>query len=235
MIEPVKRLNVGDNIVAQIKDLFFEGKLKVGDRLPPERDMMAMFQVGRTSLREALKVLESLGLIERSQKGTFISTNFNESYAESLVYQFYFSDADWEDIFEARWIIEKELTYLAAKRATDEELKEIHQTIESMATSITEYKQEDYVNSNIKFHELIAKASKNVVLYDMYNSIGNLVLRIQKVLGYHKEQFLVKSVMQNSLEYHQKIVTALVERDADKASLLMKNHIQLVQRYFNKA
>ena len=65
MIEPVKRLNVGDEVVNQIKDLFLAGKLKEGDRLPPEREMMDMFQVGRTSIREALKVLESLGLIEK--------------------------------------------------------------------------------------------------------------------------------------------------------------------------
>jgi GntR family transcriptional repressor for pyruvate dehydrogenase complex len=235
MIEPVKRLNVGDEIVNQIKDLFLAGKLKVGDRLPPEREMMDMFHVGRTSVREALKVLESLGLIERSQKGTFISTNFNVSYAESLVYQFYFSEAEWDDIFEARWIIEKELTFLVANRATKEELMEIEQTIDDMEMAIEEYNQENYVISNMMFHKKIAIAARNVVMLDMYNSISNLILRIQEVLGTHQEALLVQSVMQDSLEYHRKIMKALNNRDAEEASKLMKNHIQIVQGYFKKA
>lgn len=234
MIEPVKRLNVGDNIVNQIKNLFLSGKLKAGDRLPPEREMMDLFQVGRTSLREALKVLESLGLIERSQKGTFISSNFNDSFTESLVYQFYFSDAEWEDIFEARWILEKELAFLAANRATTEELMEIQQTIEEMEAAIVENNQQNYVNANMLFHEKIAAASHNVVMIDMYKSISNLVLNIQNVLGNHKEILIVQSVMADSLAYHQKIMVALNERNAKKASSLMKEHIQIVQGHFKK-
>ena len=235
MIEPVKRLNVGDEIVNQIKDLFLAGKLKEGDRLPPEREMMDMFHVGRTSVREALKVLESLGLIERSQKGTFISTDFNASFAESLVYQFYFSEAEWDDIFEARCIIEKELTSLAAKRASKEELMEIEQTIDDMEIAINEYNQENYVKSNMMFHQKIAIVAKNVVMLDMYHSISNLILRIQEVLGTHHKSIFVKSVMRDSLQYHREIMNALYNRDAKKASTLMENHIQIVQGYFKKA
>ena len=235
MIEPVKRLNVGDDIVNQIKDLFLSGELKTGDRLPPERELMDLFQVGRTSLRESLKVLESLGLIVRSQKGTFISSNFNESFSESLVYQFYFSEAEWEDIFEARWALEKELAFLAANRATEEDLMDIQQTIDIMEAACAENNQEDYVKSNMMFHEKIAAASNNVVMIDMYNSISNLVLKIQNTLGTHKETSLAQSVREDSLEYHRKIVTALNERDAKTASSLMKKHIQIVQGYFKKA
>jgi len=235
MIEPVKRLNIGDKIVNQIKDLFFAGELKVGDRLPPERELMDLLQVSRTSLREALKVLESMGLVERSQKGTFIASNFNNSYAESLVYQFYLSDAEWEDIFEARWVIEKELTFLAASRATAEDLMTIMQTIVDMEEAIEEFNQVKYVDSNIMFHERIAAASRNVVMIDMYHSISKLVLQVQEVLGTHKEVFLVRSVMQDSLVYHWQIMEALNSQDAQKASLLMEKHIQSVQVYFKKA
>ena len=234
-MEPVKRLNAGDIIVDQIKDLFLSGELKAGDRLPPEREMMELFEVGRTSLREGLKVLESLGLLERSQKGTFISANFNDSFVESLVYQFYFSEAEWEEIFEARWVIEKELAYLAASRATEEELQEIGKTITDMETAIRENNQEGYVQSNILFHQKIAAASRNVVLLDMYTSICNLVLRIQKVLRSHNEWTLVKSVMRDSLECHRNIFMALSSRNAENAGSLMKKHIQIVQGYFKLA
>ena len=235
LIVPVKRLNVGDHIVNQIKDLFLSGQLKAGDRLPSEREMMDMFEVGRTSIREALKGLESIGLIERSQKGTFISTNFNNAYAESLVYQFYVSDAEWDEIYEARWMIEKELVYLTAQRATEEELAGIRKTVELMEKAILSGDQVNYVHSNVLFHERIANTAGNKVLLDIYHSISNLVVQSQKVLGMHQEQTLVKSVMKDSLEYHQRICKALEDRDSNEARKLMEEHIRIVQGYFKKA
>lgn len=235
MIEPVKRLNVGDHIVNQIKDLFLSGQLKAGDRLPSEREMMDKFEVGRTSLREALKGLESIGLIERSPKGTFISSNFKNTYAESLVYQFYVSDAEWDEIYEARWMIEKEMAFLCATRATDEELGGIRMTVALMEKAILEGDRENYVHSNVLFHERIANAAGNKVLLDIYHSISNLVVQSQKVLGMHQEQTLVKSVMKDSLDYHQKILKALEERNAEQAQKSMEEHIRIVQGYFKKA
>ncbi|WP_245827638.1 FadR/GntR family transcriptional regulator [Paenisporosarcina indica] len=219
----------------QIKDLFLSGHLKAGDRLPPERDMMDMFEVGRTTLREALKGLESIGLIERSPKGTFISTNFNNAYAESLVYQFYVSEAEWDEIYEARRMIEKEMAYLTARRSTEEELAGIRMTVELMEKAVLSGDQANYVESNVLFHERIANAAGNKVLLDIYHSISNLVVQSQKVLGMHQEQTLVKSVMKDSLEYHQQICKALEGRNAEAARKLMEEHIGIVQGYFKKA
>jgi GntR family transcriptional regulator, transcriptional repressor for pyruvate dehydrogenase complex len=229
MMEPIKRLNVGDSIINQIKDLFLDGKLKPGDKLPPERELMEMFEVGRTSLREALKVLEAQGLIVRSQKGTFISTNFNDFYTDSLIYQFYFSEVDWQDIFEARRFIEKELAGLAAQRANPEDLAELQQTIEDMKLAIEENSYAKYISSNMQFHEKIAEASCNQVMVDLYNSITSLVLRAQKKAA------AVPGVMSESLHFHQEIYQAIEQKDVEKARQLMENHIESVHGFFKKA
>lgn len=229
MMEPIKRLNVGDSIINQIKDLFLDGKLKPGDKLPPERELMEMFEVGRTSLREALKVLESQGLIVRSQKGTFISTNFNDFYTDSLIYQFYFSEVDWQDIFEARRFIEKELAGLAAERAQPEDLIEIQATIKDMQLAIEENTYANYISSNMQFHEKIAAASYNQVMVDLYNSITSLVLRAQKKAA------AVPGVMNESLHFHQEIYNAIEQKDVEKARRLMENHIESVHGFFKKA
>jgi GntR family transcriptional regulator, transcriptional repressor for pyruvate dehydrogenase complex len=229
MIEPVKRLNVTDSIVNQIKELVLQGKLTQGDRLPPERELMNLFEVGRPSLREALKVLEAQGLIEKTQKGTIISGNHDKFFTDSLMFQLYFSSADWHDIFETRRIIERELTLLATTRATEEDFMEIEQTIVDMELAITEMNQEAYVSSNLLFHEKIARSSHNLVLYHLYRSINNLVAQAQV------KAVTVQGVMNNSLQYHKDILNAMKQRNPELASALMVDHISSVHVFLQKS
>jgi GntR family transcriptional regulator, transcriptional repressor for pyruvate dehydrogenase complex len=229
MIEPVKRMNVTDSIVNQIKDLVLQGKLNEGDKLPPERELMNLFGVGRPSLREALKVLEAQGLIEKTQKGTIITGNHDKFFSDSLMFQLYFSSAQWQDIFEARRFLEKELTYLATTRANSEDFDEIEQTIVDMEISVLENNQTEYVRSNLEFHKKIAKASKNLVLFNLYESINNLVKHSQE------SGVTVYGVMNESLNYHKAIFKAMKERNAERASDLMVQHINSVEGYFQKS
>ncbi|WP_440273688.1 FadR/GntR family transcriptional regulator [Ferdinandcohnia sp. SAFN-114] len=229
MIKPVKRMNVTDSIVNQIKDLVLQGKLNEGDKLPPERELMNLFGVGRPSLREALKVLEAQGLIEKTQKGTIITGNHDKFFSDSLMFQLYFSSAQWQDIFEARRFLEKELTYLATTRANSKDFDEIEQTIVDLELSIRENNQTEYVRSNLLFHKKIAKASKNLVLFNLYESINNLVKHAQE------SGVTVYGVMNESLNYHKAIFTAMKERNAERASELMVQHINSVEGYVQRS
>ncbi|WP_100011601.1 FadR/GntR family transcriptional regulator [Lentibacillus sediminis] len=222
MIEPVKRLNVTDSIVNQIKELILQGKLKQGDKLPPERELMNKFDVGRPSLREALKVLESQGLIQRLQRGTIISGNHHTFFSDSLMFQLYFSASDWQDIFESRRFIERELTTLAAERATEEDMTEMKEAITEMKAAIHNRNNTAYIASNIRFHEKIAQSSKNKVMYNLFKSIDNLVSQMQE------QTVTMPGVMNDSLKFHQKILKAIRQRDAEKAGKLMVEHIQSV-------
>jgi GntR family transcriptional repressor for pyruvate dehydrogenase complex len=225
MIEPVKRLNVTDSIVNQIKELILQGKLNQGDKLPPERELMNMFEVGRPSLREALKVLEAQGIIEKSNKGTVITGNHDKFFTDSLMFQLYFSTADWEDIFEARKFMERELTYLATKKASQEDLMEIEKTIIDMEAAIKNKDQKYYVSANLHFHDKIAKSSKNLVMYHLYQSINNLVEQVQV------QAVVVPGIMNDSLKFHKDIFDAMKQRDPDLASSLMVNHITSVHKH----
>ncbi|RFU67627.1 FadR family transcriptional regulator [Peribacillus saganii] len=222
MIEPVKRLNVTDSIVNQIKELVLQGKLSQGDKLPPERELMNLFEVGRPSLREALKVLEAQGLIEKTQKGTIISGNHEKFFTDSLMFQLYFSSADWQDIFEARRFIERELTFLATIKATQEQFIELEKTIADMEIAINENNHSEYVSANLLFHEKIAKSSHNLVMYHLYQSIINLVALSQE------KAVTVQGVMNNSLQFHKNILAAMKNRNPDLASDLMVDHINNV-------
>ncbi|KAA0547036.1 FadR family transcriptional regulator [Bacillus sp. BGMRC 2118] len=228
MIEPVKRLNVTDSIVNQIKDLVLQGKLTIGDRLPPERELMNQFGVGRPSLREALKVLEAQGLIEKTQKGTIITGNHDKFFTDSLMFQLYFSSSTLDDIYETRRFIERELTFMATKRATEDDLYEIEQTIFDMETAIQSENQEAYVSANLHFHDSIAKASKNQVMYHLYQSITSLVEHSQ-VLA-----VTVPGIKSDSLFYHKEIFSAIKAGDAQLASERMVSHITSVSKFLLK-
>lgn len=225
MIEPVKRLNVTDSIINQIKELVLQGKLTIGDKLPPERELMNQFGVGRPSLREALKVLEAQGLIEKTQKGTIITGNHEKFFTDSLMFQLYFSSADLTDIFETRRFIERELTFIATKRANEEDFQEIEQTIFNMELAIQTENKEDYVSANLNFHDRIAKASKNLVMYNLYQSINSLVEHSQVIA------VAVPGIQNDSLRFHKEIFAAMKERNAALASEKMVSHITSVSQF----
>lgn len=229
MIEPVKRLNVTDSIVNQIKELVLQGKLKKGDKLPPERELMNLFEVGRPSLREALKVLEAQGLIQKTQQGTLISGNHNTFFTDSLMFQLYFSSAEWKDIFETRVILEKELTFLATKRATQEDFIQIEKTIVDLEEAINDNNDESYVAANLLFHQTIAKVSNNLVMYHLYQSINKLIEHSQA------KALTVRGFTKDSLEFHQAIFEAMTQRQAELASEIMVDHINNVHGSLQKS
>ncbi|MEN1967928.1 FadR/GntR family transcriptional regulator [Lentibacillus sp. N15] len=215
MIEPIKRSNTGDLIVTQIKELIINGKLKPGDKLAPERELTEMFQVGRTSLREALKVLESQGLVERSQKGTFISQNIHTFFSESLMYQLYLQGANLSDLFETRKMIEREHARLAVTRATKEDIKAMSDTLVQMEKAIKNNDEKGFVASDMAFHENLSGASHNLVMRDLYNSIKNLVFIVVENAG----------IQANSLQYHKKIVDAIQNGKQGAASEIACNFL----------
>src|SRR2546427_6289572 len=130
-LAPIKSTRIYEEIVRQIKAMIAEGRLKSGDQLPPERDLAEKFLVSRTSVREALRALESLGLIEiRPGEGTFVREVSIESLIQPLALVMVSQREAIGELFEARRLLEPALAALAARRATPEELQEMHRILE---------------------------------------------------------------------------------------------------------
>src|SRR5215813_8997128 len=123
---PIKSTRIYEEIVRQVKQLIAEGRLKSGDQLPPERDLAEKFLVSRTSVREALRALESVGLIEiRPGEGTFVREVSVDALVEPLALVLLSQRAMIEELFEARRLLEPAIAGLAARRATKEEIQEM--------------------------------------------------------------------------------------------------------------
>jgi len=131
-VAPIKSTRIYEEIVRQVKQMIAEGRLKSGDQLPPERDLAEKFVVSRTSVREALRALESLGLVEiRPGEGTFIREVSVEALIEPLALVMASQRGAIAELFEARRLLEPAIAALAAGRATPEELSEMERILES--------------------------------------------------------------------------------------------------------
>src|SRR3989441_7289244 len=133
-IEPIKSTRIYEAIVRQVKAMISEGRLKSGDQLPPERDLAEKFLVSRTSVREALRALESLGLIEiRPGEGTFVREISIESHIQPLALVMASHREAIGELFEARRLLEPLIAGLAAARATRDDVSEMERILDDQA------------------------------------------------------------------------------------------------------
>ena len=219
MLNPVKNIKVYEVIMEEIKDIVKKGELKSGEKLPSERELADKLEVSRTSVREALKALTMLGLIEsKHDEGNFIKSNFENSLLEPLSIVFLLIGSKNEDIIELRRIIEPEAAGLAAKNITESELRDLKEIMKELNNSLD---AEICAQLDKKFHYKIAQASGNHLISTIMFSISSL---IEKYIDSSRIHNINKKVVKLQ---HEEIYKALESRDSKKASEYVKKHLEL--------
>ena len=219
MLNPVKNIKVYEVIMEEIKDIVKKGELKSGEKLPSERELADKLEVSRTSVREALKALTMLGLIESKHgEGNFIKSNFENSLLEPLSIVFLLIGSKNEDIIELRRIIEPEAAGFAAKNITESELRDLKEIMKELNNSLD---AEICAQLDKKFHYKIAQASGNHLISTIMFSISSL---IEKYIDSSRINNINKKVIKLQ---HEEIYKALESRDSKKASEYVKKHLEL--------
>ncbi|WP_238918523.1 FadR/GntR family transcriptional regulator [Clostridium sp. YIM B02555] len=219
MLSPVKNLKIYELVMEQIKDIVKKGELKTGDKLPSERDLCERLEVSRSSVREALKALQMLGLIESKHgEGNFIKENFEDSLLEPLSIVFLLLGSKDEEVLELRRVIEPEIAALAAKNITDEQLIELKKIMNELNETID---AEISVSLDKKFHYKIAKASGNNLISTIMFSISSL---IEKYIEKSKVHTLNKELVKTQ---HEEIWKALEAKDFEAAATAVRKHLEL--------
>ncbi|MBC7333379.1 MAG: FadR family transcriptional regulator, partial [Actinobacteria bacterium] len=215
-----------NEIIGDIFQYIEREKKQVGDRLPSERELAKILNVNRATLREALKTLNALRVIEiKHGSGVFLRNFYTESSFEALVFKLFsvsgLNKKEYMDVLEVRNIIEPPIASLAAERASQEEIKSIQNIInvskEKLRENLNIYNEDKF------FHEAIAIASKNFAIVKIINSIEIL-------LSSKRQSFLSdKTRALKSHEQHEKIFNAIKAGDKKLARKCMEEHLLDVQ------
>jgi GntR family transcriptional repressor for pyruvate dehydrogenase complex len=227
-IEPVKSTRIYEEIVRQVKTMIAEGRLKSGDRLPPERDLAEKFVVSRTSVREALRALETLGLLEiRAGEGTFVRATSVDALVEPLALAMASQREAIAELFEARRILEPAIAALAAERATPDDVREMDRILAAQSSAVAA--GGSGVEQDARFHAAIATAAHN-------RTITLVVNRIMDVLTQSREESLSAAGRpERSHHDHRQVFAAITGRDPDAARRAMLEHLLAVERLVREA
>ncbi len=222
-IEPIKSTRIYEEIVRQVKAMIAEGRLKSGDRLPPERELAEKFVVSRTSVREALRALESLGLVEiRPGEGTFVRKISVEALIEPLALVLTSQREAIAELFEARRLLAPVIAGLAARRATPDEVQEMERILEEQAKEIAAGRTG--LAQDAQFHAAIASAAHN-------QAITRIVHAIMDLLTQSREDSLnIPGRPERSHQDHRRVLEAIRRRDLAGAEQTMREHLTAVER-----
>jgi GntR family transcriptional repressor for pyruvate dehydrogenase complex len=217
-----------DRIAERLVSLIAERKLCPGDKLPSERDLAAMMQVSRPSLREALRALAMMKIVEiRHGSGTFVASLRPERLVEHFDFVFSLDDSTYTQALAARAILEPSLAAAAAQNATDDELAAIGACLERAVMSVHDPKL--FLEVDHELHQLITAAVHNQIITRFMSTLGRLGLasRMRTVA--------LKGVREQSLQDHQAIVEALLRRDPEVAASMMQKHIKNISKSLNES
>lgn len=205
LFQAIKPKKLSEEIFEQIKSLIYQGKLKPGDRLPPERALAEHFSVGRPCLREALSQLCGIGLLEIRKKDGYFVRSLSEEIVGPL-HQFIEKEmANLIDFLEVRKVMDVHCAKEAIKKATDNDIKKIQEACDR--------------KSNIDFHTSIAEATHNVIYTHMISTMHSLLSGISFIKNYRADN---EELFQS---HHKKILEAIINKDVLGVEQAINDHI----------
>lgn len=224
----VEKSTVPAALSRQIRQLILDRRLKTGDSLPSQRELSRQLAVGVPAVREALKNLEAIGLIEiRHGKRTVVKQVDMEALLDSVSPAIQLTEAEVVHLLEFKEIIETRCAFLAAQRATPENLELMRQYLDRMEQSQGDDRR--FAEADYLFHLTIVQAARNPVMNRVMKVIENMLARaIQKAAGLHEWR-------PRALKMHERIYRAILDRQGRAASLAVEKLVEETLKRYKKA
>lgn len=223
---PIQTVRVFEQIAEQIEKRILSGELRSGDRLPTERELAKRFQVSRTAVREAMKILAQKGLVDmRPGRGTMVIDGAHQAMQHSinLAMKLKLGEVGGSNnLVEVREILETEIAALAAARATEKEIAVMREAVRVMDESLND--ADTFITADNTFHEALAQGTQNTLILILVNSIVNLLSEQRKQI------FEVEGGPQRGQLHHKKILESIIRRDPEAAREAMRAHLRQVRQ-----
>lgn len=224
-IAPIIRQPVAEQVARQLLALVQSGNLQPDQQLPPERELAATLEVSRPSLREALRALSLLGVLRiRQGGGVYVSALDAESLLAPLHFFVSLDASNLEDLFEARIVLESEITRIAAEKIAPNALQVLKECVSFEADELDD--EDKFIESDVKFHGVLFDAVDNAFLQRFATSLHILGKASREITGH------IPGVIEQSLRDHRRILTAVEARDGDAASAAMRKHLINVRKAY---
>ena len=216
-LQPLSRTTLADEIFERLLGLINSKELPPGEKLPPERELSDRLGVGRSSVREALRALTMIGLLDaRPGDGTFVTESPVGGVISPFVLHERVTRENAMEIIEVRLFLETKLAALAAEKANEEEKDLVRQCFEDIVARKDDLGS--YFKADWGFHEAVAQAAHNSYLFQMFLMIRYLVL------GWFAQPLNID--MGRGLQEHKRTLDAIMAGDADAASKAMQYHVE---------
>lgn len=206
MFKPVKNKNLSRMVMERIKEALIQKELRPGDRLPTETELCESMGVGKSSVREAIKMLEALGVVETHQgEGTYIAMHISEQSVNPLVYQLLIDDGNASDILELRKLFEPSYTLLALEKAEPEDLERLCAAQRRFSDAVETGTQT--AEDDMAFHYAILDATHNPFII----RIGHTIMQLFQIsIGES-----MRKIPHRAVSDHQKILDAFLAQDRE--------------------
>lgn len=212
-----------DTVLQGMKEMIYNN-YRMGDRLPTEYELSSIFNVGRSTIRENLKVLSAMGLIERRNKGTFVVNNIRGCLVEPFNMIVNLQKDNIQYLRELREILEVNILVLAVERITPADIQQLERIHWQMQNP--DFISEDFLENDIRFHSTIAQSTGNNVLIELLSAVRRVILQNMK------EASMDPSVQSQTLQNHRRIIDALKARNINRGLQCMREHLDLSQKIY---
>jgi len=235
MTEKASRGRTYERVINSIRDMLLRGELRPGDKLPPERDLAEQFGVSRVPIREAMKILEYMGVVDVSRgDGTYVRNLTVEDFVGKLNFALTATGGTIMDLLELRINLECFAAHQAANRRTDEDIGALEKALADMRTAMKNPAADDESLNRLRalsheFHRQLIRAAHNSVLTGVYESLYELLdISRQFTIG-------TSGISYNSVLAHEMIFNRIIQRDAEGAGEGMREHLADVHNTLSAA
>ena len=212
-LKNLKQESVVQSVINRLTDAMRTGELRPGDKIPPEPELAESLGVARSSVREAIKILTYLGVLEsKRSEGTFVCSGYTESMIDPMVYGIILNKDSFENLMELREMTEAGMMRLAINHHTEEELEELEARLEDMKEAVND--PEDpvraFFEADDRFHDMIAEMGKN----PMADKINRVVRSLTYAVRFRTVKTLISTDRSNELiDAHKELLESIRQKD----------------------
>lgn len=232
-INPISTKRIYQSVIEQFVDLITSGQLKIGDKLPAERDLAERFNVSRASIREAFRAMEIIGIIEvRPGGGSYVTQLNIGNFMATIAPLFMRTNNMEQDLLDFRRLLETEAVRLAAEKQLKPAILDLKKAVNLMEKSML---QDDAVlgaEADVAFHHAIFNCSDNYVLIKAAECVSYLLESSVRM----NRSLIMKDNghAQILLEQHRRIIDNIQRKNSDQAVLAMIDHLKYVQEFLKE-